>query len=115
MKTKNTLISEAVARMGYTSTEIKINGSICQVSTKENETLSIYIFERHRQQADDPCFSLSQEGVTMAKAAKCNLVANLYGNIACCIVALDMPDIKSRDEYNEEILTFSNPLRYETA
>ena len=112
--TKQELLREAVIKIGYTPANIKINGSVATIATTENENFEIFIFERKRQQADDPTFSLSEDGVRMVQDCKCSFFANMYGNIACTISAIDAYYSECFNEFNERILVFTNPLKYET-
>lgn len=112
---KQELLREAVRKIGYTPANIKINGSVASVSTTENENFEILIFERKRQQADDPTFALSEDGVRMVQDCKCSFFANMYGNIACTISAIDMYHSECFTEFSERILVFTNPLKYDQA
>ena len=112
---KQELLREAIIKLGYTPANIKINGSVASVSTTENENFEILIFERKRQQAEDPIFAMSEDGMRMLQDCKCSFFANMYGNIACAISAIDMYHSECFTEFNERVLVYTNPLKYDQA
>lgn len=108
--TKQELLREAVIKIGYTPANIKINGSVASIETTENENFELFIFERKRQHISDPYFSISEDGVRMMRDCDCELFANLYGNVACTITDVHTYYTDTRDEMNNRVLTFINPL-----
>lgn len=103
------LITEALEKIGITPMLIKFEGSIAKVQTS-NEKFELFIFERKRQHISDPYFSISEDGVRMMRDCDCELFANLYGNVACTITDVHTYYTDTRDEMNNRILTFINPL-----
>lgn len=99
--------------LGYDVAEVKIEGSVADVTTNDNEKFSVMLYERSVKLIDEPCFSLSSDGIAECRGCKCRYFAYLYGNKACAIVALDAPDYESRDEFGDLVHTYANPLCYE--
>lgn len=110
MKKKLQLIEVALADAGYTSTTLKMEGNVCDVRTDEGEQFSIMLYQRKAEQADEPCFSLSSNGIEECRACKCAYFAYLYDNKACAIVVVDAPDFESQDEFGDVVHTYANPL-----
>lgn len=104
------LITEALEKIGITSANIKFEGSIAKVQTTNKENFELFIFERKRQHISDPYFSISEDGVRMMRDCDCELFANLYGNVACTITDVHTYYTDTRDEMNNRVLTFINPL-----
>ena len=96
--------------LGYKVAKVTIEGSVVDVTTTENEQFSVMLYERKAEQADEPCFSLSSNGIEECRACKCVYFAYLYGNKACAIVAVDAPDYESKDEFGDAVHTYANPL-----
>ena len=113
MKKKLQLIEVALADAGYTSTTLEMEGNVCDVRTDDGEQFSVMLYERKAEQADEPCFSLSSNGIEECRACKCTYFAYLYDNKACAIVAVDAPDYESKDEFGDLVHTYANPLQYE--
>lgn len=95
--------------LGYEIAQAKKEGLVVEIDTKDGEYFGVLIEERKAEQADEPYFSLSQEAVLTARACKCEFVANIFGQ-KCAIIAVDAPDIESRDEWNCIVHTYANPL-----
>ena len=96
--------------LGYEVAKVSIEGSVADVTTTDNEQFSIMLYERKAEQADEPCFSLSSNGIEECRACKCAYFAYLYGNKACAIVVVDAPDYESKDEFGGLVYTYANPL-----
>ena len=96
--------------LGYEVAKVTIEGSVADVTTTENEQFSVMLYERKAEQADEPCFSLSGNGIEECRAGKCGYFAYLYGNKACAIVVVDTPDFESKDEFGDLVHTYANPL-----
>lgn len=96
--------------LGYEVAKVSIEGSVADVTTTENENFSVMLYERKAEQADEPCFSLSSNGIDECRACKCVYFAYLYGNKACAIVVVDAPDYGSKDEFGNLVYTYANPL-----
>jgi hypothetical protein len=99
--------------LGYEVAKITIEGSVADVTTTENEQFSVMLYERNAEQADEPCFSLSGNGIEECRACKCAYFAYLYGSKACAIVVVDAPDYESKDEFGDVVHTYANPLQNE--
>lgn len=104
------LLKNAVARIGHTAKKVHLEGCVARVETTENENFALFIFERKRQHISDPYFSISEDGVRMMRDCDCELFANLYGNVACTITDVHTYYTDTRDEMNNRVLTFINPL-----
>ena len=96
--------------LGYEVAKVTIEGRVADVTTTENENFSVMLYKRKAEQADEPCFSLSGNGIEECRACKCAYFAYLYGNKACAIVAVDAPDYESKDEFGDAVHTYANPL-----
>ena len=96
--------------LGYKVAKVTIESSVADVTTTENEQFSVMLYERKAEQADEPCFSLSSDGIEECRACKCAYFAYLYGNKACAIVVVDAPDYESQDEFGDVVHTYANPL-----
>ena len=110
MNRKLKLIEDAVTKLGYTSCNIKIEGSVVDITTTDNEQFSVMLYERSVTQVDEPCFSLSSNGIAECRACKCRYFAYVYGNKVCAIVGVDAPDYQSKDEFGDVVHTYTNPL-----
>ena len=109
--TRLDLITKTITNaLGYEVAKVTIEGSVADVSTTENEQFSVMLYERKVEQADEPCFSLSSNGIEECRACKCGYFAYLYGSTACAIVAVDAPDFESKDEFGDAVHTYANPL-----
>ncbi len=109
--TRLDLITKTITNaLGYEVAKVTIEGSMADVTTTENENFSIMLYERKAEQAYEPCFSLSSEGIEECRACKCGYFAYLYGNKACAIVVVDAPDYESQDEFGDLVHTYANPL-----
>ena len=96
--------------LGYEVAKVSIEGSVADVKTTDNERFSVMLFERKAEQADEPCFSLSSNGIEECRACECAYFAYLYGNKACAIVVVDAPDYESKDEFGDLVYIYANPL-----
>ena len=96
--------------LGFEVAKVSIEGSVANVKTPDNEQFSIMLYQRKVEQADEPCFSLSSNGIEECRACKCAYFAYLYGNKACAIVVVDAPDYESKDEFGDVVHTYANPL-----
>ena len=96
--------------LGYEVAKVTIEGSVAVVTTTDNEQFSIMLYERKAEQADEPCFSLSSNGIEECRGCECGYFAYLYGNKACAIVVVDTPDFESKDEFGDLVHTYANPL-----
>ena len=96
--------------LGYEVAKVSIEGSVADVTTTENEQFSVMLYERQAEQADEPCFSLSSNGIEEGRAYECGYFAYLYGTKACAIVVVDAPDFESQDEFGNVVHTYANPL-----
>ena len=96
--------------LGYEVANVTIGGRVADVTTTENEKFSVMLYERKAEQADEPCFSLSSNGIEECRACECGYFAYLYGNKACAIVVVDAPDYESKDEFGDAVHTYANPL-----
>jgi hypothetical protein len=96
--------------LGYEVAKVTIEGSVADVTTTESERFNVMLYERKAEQADEPCFSLSSNGIEECRACKCVYFAYLYGNKACAIVVVDAPDYESKDEFGDLVHTYANPL-----
>ena len=96
MKKKLQLIEVALANAGYTSTTLKMEGNVCDVRTDDDEQFSILLFERSMKRMHVDYFSLTADGVKSACGCECRWIANIYGNKACSLVALDTYDFERR-------------------
>lgn len=108
------LITKTITNaLDYEIAKVTIEGSVADVTTTYNEQFSVMLYERKAEQADEPCFSLSSNGIEECRACKCAYFAYLYGSKACAIVAVDAPDYESKDEFGDVVHTYANPLQYE--
>ena len=96
--------------LGYEVAKVTIEGSVADVTTTESERFNVMLYERTAEQVDEPCFSLSSNGIEECRACKCAYFAYLYGNKACAIVVVDAPDYESKDEFGDLVHTYANPL-----
>jgi hypothetical protein len=96
--------------LGYEVAKVTIEGSVADVTTTESEQFSVMLYERKAEQADEPCFSLSGNGIEECRACKCAYFAYLYGSKACAIVVVEAPDYESKDEFGDLVHTYANPL-----
>ncbi|MBR3801002.1 MAG: hypothetical protein IKK35_04835 [Rikenellaceae bacterium] len=96
--------------LGYEVAKVTIEGSVADVTTTDNEQFSVMLYERKAEQADEPCFSLSSNGIEECRACKCVYFAYLYGSKACAIVVVEAPDYESKDEFGGLVYTYANPL-----
>ena len=96
--------------LGYEVAKVTIEGSVADVTTTESERFNVMLYERKAEQVDEPCFSLSSNGIEECRACKCVYFAYLYGNKACAIVVVDAPDYESKDEFGDVVHTYANPL-----
>ena len=96
--------------LGYEVAKVTIEGSVADVTTTESERFNVMLYERKAEQVDEPCFSLSSNGIEECRACKCAYFAYLYRNKACAIVVGDAPDYESKDEFGELVHTYANPL-----
>ena len=109
--TRLDLITKTITNaLGYEVAKVTIEGSVADVTTTENEQFSVMLYERKAEQADEPCFSLSSNGIEECRACKCGYFAYLYGSKACAIVVVDAPDFESKDEFGDAVHTYANPL-----
>lgn len=109
--TRLDLITKTITNaLGYEVAKVSIEGSVADVTTTDNEQFSIMLYERKAEQADEPCFSLSSNGIEECLACKCAYFAYLYGNNACAIVVVEAPDYESKDEFGDVVHTYANPL-----
>ena len=109
--TRLDLITKTITNaLGYEVAKVSIEGSVAVVTTTDNEQFSIMLYERKAEQADEPCFSLSSNGIEECQACKCAYFAYLYGNNACAIVVVEAPDYESKDEFGDVVHTYANPL-----
>ena len=112
--TRFDLITKTITNaLGYKVAKVKIEGSVADVTTNDNEKFSVMLYERKAEQADEPCFSLSSTGIEECRACKCVYFAYLYGSKACAIVVVDAPDYESKDEFGDVVHTYANPLQNE--
>ena len=112
--TKIDLIKQAITdALGYDVAEVKIEGSVADITTTDYDKFSVMLYEHKAEQRDEPCFSLSSYGIEECRACKCPYFAYLYGSKACAIIAVDAPDFESRDEFGDLIYSYANPLSYE--
>lgn len=89
----------------------KIEGLVVELDTNEGEHISLLLFQRPAQQADEPYFSLSSEGIAFCEGCKCGWIANIYGkNKACSVVAVATPDFETFNEWGDVVRTYANPL-----
>lgn len=96
--------------LGYEVAKVTIKGSVADVTTTDNEQFSVMLYERKAEQMNEPCFSLSSNGIKECRACKCGYFAYLYGDKACAIVEVEHPDYESQDEFGDEVYTYANPL-----
>lgn len=96
--------------LGYEVAKVSIEGSVADVTTTDNEQFSILLFERSIKRMHDDYFSLSADGFKSACGCECKWIANIYGNKACSLVALDTYDFESVDEWGDAVYTYANPL-----
>ena len=109
--TRLDLITKTIAdALGYEVAKVSIEGSVADVTTTDNEQFSVMLYGRKAEQADEPCFSLSSNGIEECRACKCGYFAYLYGSKACAIVVVDAPDFESVDEWGDAVYTYANPL-----
>ena len=109
--TRLDLITKTITNaLGYEVAKVTIEGSVADVTTTDSEQFSVMLYERKAEQADEPCFSLSSEGIEACRACKCAYFAYLYGSKACAIVVVDAPDFESKDEFGDVVHTYANPL-----
>lgn len=105
------LIKQAITdALGYEVAKVVIEGSVADVTTTNNEKFSVMLYERKAEQKDEPCFSLSSNGIEECRACKCRYFTYLYGNKACAVVEVNAPDFESRDEFGDKVYTYANPL-----
>ena len=83
--------------LGYKVATVTIEGNVCDVRTNDGEQFSIMLYERKAEQADEPCFSLSSNGIEECRACKCAYFAYLYGNKACAIVVVEIGRASCRE------------------
>ena len=96
--TRLDLITKTITNaLGYEVAKVSIEGSVAVVTTTDNEQFSIMLYERKAEQADEPCFSLSSNGIEECLACKCAYFA--YA-----------PDYESQDEFGDVVHTYANPL-----
>lgn len=87
--------------------DIKLEGLVVDVRLTDGREYSVLIVERPIEQKDEPLLSLS--GGCYSKDYL--YLAHIFGkNKACAILAYDMPDFTSYDEWGDEIRTYYNPL-----
>ncbi len=111
--TRLDLITKTITdALGYEVAKVSIEGNVCDVRTDDGEQFSVMLYERKAEQADEPCFSLSSNGIEECRACKCVYFAYLYGNKACAIVVVEAPDYESKDEFGDVVHTYANPLTY---
>ncbi|MBQ8204657.1 MAG: hypothetical protein IJZ50_05955 [Alistipes sp.] len=109
--TRLDLITKTITdALGYDVAEVTFEGNVADVTTTDPERFSVMLYERKAEQADEPCFSLSSNGIQSCRACKCGYFAYLYGNKACAIVEVEHPDYESQDEFGDEVYTYANPL-----
>ena len=109
--TRLDLITKTITNaLGYEVAKVSIEGSVADVTTTDNEQFSIMLYERMAEQADEPCFSLSSNGIEECRACECGYFAYLYGTKACAIVVVEAPDYESKDEFGDVVHTYANPL-----
>ena len=109
--TRLDLITKTITdALGYEVAKVSIEGSVAVVTTTDNEQFSIMLYKRKAEQANEPCFSLSSNGIEECRACECGYFAYLYGNKACAIVVVDAPDFESKDEFGDVVHTYANPL-----
>lgn len=109
--TRLDLITKTITNaLGYEVAKVTIEGSVADVTTTDNEQFSVMLYERKAEQADEPCFSLSGNGIEECRACKCAYFAYLYGSKACAIVVVEAPDYESKDEFGDLVHTYANPL-----
>lgn len=109
--TRLDLITKTITdALGYEVAKVTIEGSVADVTTTDNEQFSVMLYERKAEQADEPCFSLSSNGIEECRACKCVYFAYLYGSKACAIVVVEAPDYESKDEFGGLVYTYANPL-----
>ena len=112
--TRLDLITKTITdALGYEVAKVTIEGRVADVTTTENEQFSVMLYERKAEQADEPCFSLSGNGIEECRACECGYFAYLYGSNACAIVVVDAPDYESKDEFGDVVHTYANPLQNE--
>ena len=105
------LIKQSITdALGYEVANVTIGGRVADVTTTENEKFSVMLYERKAEQADEPCFSLSSNGIEECRACECGYFAYIYGSKACAIVVVDAPDFESKDEFGDAVHTYANPL-----
>ena len=62
--TRLDLITKTITEaLGYEVAKVTIEGSVADVTTTENENFSVMLYKRKAEQADEPCFSLSGNGI----------------------------------------------------
>jgi hypothetical protein len=110
MKEQLQLIEVALSDVGYTATTLKMMGNVGDVRTDDGEQVSIVLLERSIKRMHDDYFSLSADGFKSACGCECKWIANIYGNKACSLVALDTYDFESVDEWGDAVYTYANPL-----
>ena len=109
--TRLDLITKTITNaLGYEVAKVTIEGSVADVTTTDNEQFRIMLYKRKAEQADDPCFSLSSNGIEECRGCKCAYFAYLYGSKACAIVVVDTPDFECKDEFGDLVHTYANPL-----
>ena len=109
--TRLDLITKTITdALGYEVAKVSIEGSVADVTTTDNEQFSVMLYGRKAKQADEPCFSLSSNGIEECRACKCGYFAYLYGSKACAIVVVGAPDYESKDEFGGVVHTYANPL-----
>ena len=112
--TRLDLITKTITdALGYEVAKVTIEGSVADVTTTESERFNVMLYERKAEQADEPCFSLSSNGIEECRACECGYFAYLYGSKACAIVVVDAPDYESKDEFGDVVHTYANPLQNE--
>lgn len=110
MRKINLITKTLTDALGYEVAKVTIEGSVADVTTTDNEQFSVMLYERKAEQADEPCFSLSGNGIEECRACKCVYFAYLYGSKACAIVVVEAPDYESKDEFGGLVYTYANPL-----
>ena len=106
------LITKTITNaLGYEVAKVTIEGSVADVTTTDSEQFSVMLYERKAEQVDEPCFSLSSNGIEECRACECGYFAYLYGSKACAIVVVDAPDYESKDEFGDVVHTYANPLQ----
>ena len=104
------LITKTITNaLGYHVAKVTIEASVADVTTTDNDQFSIMLYERMAEQADEPCFSLSSNGIEECRACECGYFAYLYGSKACAIVVVDAPAYESKDEFGGVVHTYAHP------